>query len=197
MATFFTADLHIGHENILKFGRGAYHTSLEDMHQYIINVWNDIVGMDDEVYVLGDMFMGANKDVGSIADFTSRVRGTIHVVPGNHDNINILNAALEFSVGYNVERDIVRRKIKKSRASKGHPFVLSHYPLMSWMGQSDGVPNLHGHCHNSVQFPGKMLDVGWDGGYTINETSYGKHIWSLSDVLMFMEKRNIVTYDYH
>ena len=49
----FTADLHFGHENIIKFCSRPF-DSVEAMNKALINNWNQAVGYDDDVYVLGD-----------------------------------------------------------------------------------------------------------------------------------------------
>lgn len=54
MSVFFTSDLHIGHENVLRFDSRPFQ-SVEEMDSEIIRRWNDKVKPGDLVYVLGDM----------------------------------------------------------------------------------------------------------------------------------------------
>ena len=57
---FFTADLHLGHKNIIKYCNRPF-SSLKDMDETIINNWNSVVGKNDTVYALGDLVFGFHK----------------------------------------------------------------------------------------------------------------------------------------
>lgn len=81
MATFFTSDLHLGHENIIKLCNRPFHDAREMENIIRIN-WNATVRPEDDVVVLGDIALG------SIRHFESVIRslhGTKFLVPGNHD----------------------------------------------------------------------------------------------------------------
>ena len=54
MKTFFTSDLHFGHENVIKFDERPFN-SVEEMDEELIKRWNNKVGKGDIVYVLGDL----------------------------------------------------------------------------------------------------------------------------------------------
>ena len=50
---FFTADLHLGHENIIKQCQRPFN-NVEQMDKELIKNWNSVVNENDEVYILGD-----------------------------------------------------------------------------------------------------------------------------------------------
>ena len=52
---FFTADLHIGHANIIKLNKRPFKT-IEEMDNALIDNWNAKVTPNDTVYILGDVF---------------------------------------------------------------------------------------------------------------------------------------------
>ena len=52
MANFYIADLHIGHENSLKFDNRPF-ANINEMHQAIVDNWNRVVSGNDTVYILG------------------------------------------------------------------------------------------------------------------------------------------------
>jgi len=61
MNTFFTSDHHLGHANIIRFEplnrvdeRGVMFESVNQMDEFLIERWNEVVGLDDLVYHLGD-----------------------------------------------------------------------------------------------------------------------------------------------
>lgn len=47
---FFTADLHLGHENIIKQCQRPFN-NVEQMDKELIKNWNSVVNVDDEVYI--------------------------------------------------------------------------------------------------------------------------------------------------
>lgn len=57
MTRFFTADLHIGHRNIIDYSHRPFRDA-DEMNAALVDVWNETVGPDDEVIVLGDFAMG-------------------------------------------------------------------------------------------------------------------------------------------
>jgi calcineurin-like phosphoesterase family protein len=61
MTRFWTADLHLGHANIIRYS-GRPFTSVDAMDQALIARWNDTVRNGDEVWVLGDVAMGRIDD---------------------------------------------------------------------------------------------------------------------------------------
>ena len=52
---FYIADMHFGHKNILKYDKRPF-ADTGQMDEEIIRRWNERVGGDDTVYVLGDAF---------------------------------------------------------------------------------------------------------------------------------------------
>lgn len=53
MANFYISDLHIGHENILRFDNRPF-ADVNEMNNKLIENWNARVRSDDTVYILGD-----------------------------------------------------------------------------------------------------------------------------------------------
>lgn len=82
MATFHTADLHLGHKNILHLGRGRPFSSIEEHDETIIERWNACVTDEDTVFLYGDAVMGPIAE-GLIQ--AARLRGRKYLVSGNHD----------------------------------------------------------------------------------------------------------------
>ncbi len=53
--TYFTSDLHFGHENIIRFSNRPF-SSAEEMNRTLIDNWDSRVTDRDDIYILGDMF---------------------------------------------------------------------------------------------------------------------------------------------
>lgn len=143
----FTADLHFGHARIIEFHprRGS---TLDEMHERLVDNWNASVARRDEVWVLGDFAMGKLDES---LKFFHRLNGSKHLVAGNHDG-NRTKALPWTSV-----HDYREWKRKPHRA------VLSHYPMLTWNGAHYGVWMLHGHSHGLLTPSNTTrMDVGVD-----------------------------------
>jgi calcineurin-like phosphoesterase family protein len=79
--TWFTADLHFGHERVIDLCRRPF-TDADTMNAALIDRWNERVDRDDTVYVLGDVAM-SNLDR-SLA-LIKYLSGKKILVAGNHD----------------------------------------------------------------------------------------------------------------
>lgn len=193
MTTFGTADLHLGHENCASKWRP--HITVSNMNLYIFNKWNSIVKKEDVVYVLGDLFLNDMKNPENMHQAMDILNGTIHLIPGNHDNISSLKRELEEKrTDFIIEPFIMEKKFPvQDKKSKMLPLVASHYPLASWSTVSKGVGHIHGHCHQNYKTNGRILDVGWDGGYEEG----GKHIWTIDEIKEHMHSLEIYSIDYH
>lgn len=78
--TWFTSDQHFGHVNsILKSGRPF--KDIDTMNEELIARYNDVVGDDDTVIMLGDFSLSLKW----VDLFGGRLKGNKFLVPGNHD----------------------------------------------------------------------------------------------------------------
>lgn len=97
MARFFTADLHLGHRSIARYeperARAAGVAPLDGpadeetqsrLDSFLIDRWNEVVGPEDEVWMLGDACMGR---LDHTIEHLRRLHGRIVLVPGNHDRV--------------------------------------------------------------------------------------------------------------
>ena len=82
MRRFVIADLHFGHENIIKYESRPF-ADVEEMNVRLIELWNSTVGNDDLVYVLGDFTLSRRIDV--IKNLVSSLNGRKILIMGNHD----------------------------------------------------------------------------------------------------------------
>ena len=84
MKTFFTADHHFGHANIIKYTNRPF-TNIEEQDRILIQNWNSVVGPNDMVYYLGDFcFRDFNK-------YFHALNGKIIFIEGNHDKVAAKN----------------------------------------------------------------------------------------------------------
>jgi calcineurin-like phosphoesterase family protein len=81
LTTYFTSDQHIGHANIIRYCDRPFE-DLDEMDEVLIERWNETVGTDDEVWVLGDYAM---IDYERGLSLLPRLNGTKYLVIGNHE----------------------------------------------------------------------------------------------------------------
>ncbi len=79
MTTYFTADQHFGHQNIIGYCGRPFH-SVGEMNAVLVANWNAVVGPHDTVHVLGDVAMGRREEsmplIGRLAGHKILYRGT-------------------------------------------------------------------------------------------------------------------------
>ena len=140
MATFFIADLHFGHKNILGFDKRPW-TNIEDHDAALIKNWNEAVGYEDDVYILGDIsWYNATKTI----EIFKQLNGKKHLIIGNHDKKLLKSPevrALFMEIAHYVEIDCESKQL-----------VLSHYPIVSFNGHFYNGIHLYGHVHNSFEW---------------------------------------------
>lgn len=174
---FFTSDLHLHHENCIKYDNRPWSSTLE-MRRALIKRINATVTANSLLYILGDI--GTNQQV--IREFFSSIKCDIAVILGNHDKgMNFYYNCGAVWVGYNTQLLINKQIV-----------TLSHCPLpgikredvTGMRGAQAGecwhkefkyadlysVPNrgqfhLHGHIHSpndgkSTKILGRQYDVG-------------------------------------
>lgn len=129
---FYISDLHLGHENALRFDNRPF-GSIEEQDIFMIRNWNSVVNKNDTVYVVGDF---AWKNENGLL-FLNSTNGKKVLIKGNHDrNSNILNS---FDEVYNYLEIVDSEK----------NIILSHYPIAHWKNADYGSIHIYGHIHQS------------------------------------------------
>lgn len=169
---FFTSDSHFNHARILDYcgeSRSGIGT-VDQMNQLLIERWNAKVCPTDLVYHLGDFAFGKVTDW---IDLLLQLNGRIHLIPGNHDH-RVLNntrdrSILENSLKNRLTIEPLIKEIEiKNQFQDPNGFrnkttiILSHYPILSWHKKYYGSIHLHGHCHATLTYDVRALDIGVD-----------------------------------
>lgn len=168
---WFTADLHFGHANVIRYCDRPF-AGVDEMNEELIRRWNARVAPDDEVWVLGDFALGP------IADGLAcgrRLNGRKTLVVGNHDRM--------FAARRETER---RRWVDRYTREAGFDQVVgntsarvgdvsvqvSHFPYEGDSHDADRFDHarpaddgrwlLHGHVHEKWKVNGRQINVGVD-----------------------------------
>ena len=91
MAVYFIADTHFGHQNALAFDNRKFKT-IEEHDNALIENWNNAVGIDDEVFILGDISW---HNVTKTIEIIKSLNGVKHLIVGNHDKKLLKNRELQ------------------------------------------------------------------------------------------------------
>lgn len=151
---YFTSDLHLCHDKGFLYEPRGF-TNIEDHNAAIVSNFNSIIEDDDDLYILGDVFL---NDSEKGIELLAQIKGRKHIIIGNHDT----DAKLEL-----LEKNRQRLKIcsidfgGRLRYKKFN-FFLSHYPTLT-SNFDDGdklrehVINLSGHTHSKEKFYNKII----------------------------------------
>lgn len=146
---YFISDLHLFHENCLRFDKRPF-KNLEEMHDTIVKNWNYKINNDDTVYILGDISMrGTNLE---LIKLVSTLKGHKVLIKGNHDQIKdyrYQQLFQEIADYKEIKTSLPNEKEPNKRLSVN--VVLSHYPILMWKNQHRGYVHLYGHVHNSIE----------------------------------------------
>lgn len=133
---YYISDLHFGHKNVIAMDGRPFET-IEQMDAALIRLWNERVGDDDDVYILGDF---AYRNGYTAAWYLRQLKGRKHLIMGNHDRHTIQDAkAMECFASAGKMACIVDNERMVS---------LCHFPVAEWNGKRRGGYHVHGHLHN-------------------------------------------------
>jgi len=158
MATWFTADLHLGHANIIKYCDRPF-KDVNEMDSTLISYWNTIIQPNDTVFHIGDFTLG---NINVVIDYLARLKGNIVFLRGSHD----------YWMGDYIERygedifsrhDIVKDSILEVEINH-QKIVMCHYAMRSWPASFHGSWQLYGHSHGRLESnrQPRQMDVGVD-----------------------------------
>lgn len=159
MATHYTSDHHFHHQGIVRLERNEFST-LEAMHEHLVERWNSVVSPGDDVFHLGDFgFKPAH-----VPETVARLNGNIHLIGGNHDPFwtghsragkarNALNRYREMGFAS------IEESGQRLHTLDGHQVLLSHLPYYGDSGhderytaqrpKDEGLPIICGHVHGT------------------------------------------------
>jgi calcineurin-like phosphoesterase family protein len=180
---WFTSDHHWGHHNIIRFS-GRPFANVAAMNEALIANWNRVVGEDDTVYHLGDIFMLPSDEAKQIRD---RLHGRICLVRGNHDK-----TAETMKSAFDWIKDYHELKVEDADAPGGRQhIILCHYAFRVWNKSHHGSWHLYGHSHGSLPDDphSRSFDVGVD--------CHGSTPMSYTQVKAIMATKQWVPIDHH
>ena len=169
MARWFTADLHLGHTNIIRYCHRPFSDAAE-MDRALVDRWNETVAPGDEVWVLGDFALGT---IAHTLPLAHELHGRKVLLAGNHDRcFPGLRKAEEWEARYLEAGFAEVRNGQAELTVGGTDVVACHFPYVGdshdhdrYLAQrpvDDGRWLLHGHVHDTWLQHDRMINVGVD-----------------------------------
>jgi calcineurin-like phosphoesterase family protein len=133
MSAFVISDTHFGHAKMLEFMRPDGErlrpfASLEEMHQTLVERWNNVVHAKDRIYVLGDVAIPRSG-----LHVLDRLNGSKVLVRGNHDIFKFQDYAKYF---HDIRGAFFRDGL-----------IYTHIPVHPANLTGRYIGNVHGHLH--------------------------------------------------
>ena len=150
MNTWFIADTHFGHTNIIEYDNRPF-KSVREMDKTMIKNWNKVVKGGDIVYHLGDFNMGKSDRT---LELMNKLNGRKILIKGNHDHKSD-----------NWWRDVGFEKVYDKPIIWHEYYILSHKPLETQLTRGFPFVNIHGHIHTNQLMGEQFINVGvmhWD-----------------------------------
>jgi calcineurin-like phosphoesterase family protein len=187
---FWTSDNHFGHDNIITFCSRPFTdpvaiTGYDDeeletdlvapnvdlMNNEMVRLWNEKVGPEDEVVIVGDFALGR---IETTVQFAYELNGTKFLVPGNHDRCHPMypphkqKIEMYEEVGFTILDTVWYTEIGGTEVRVCHfPYTFGSHgfddKFSGLRPDDDGMILLHGHTHESEQISGPhQIHVGVD-----------------------------------
>lgn len=173
---FYTSDLHLDHSSMLKFEpESRPFNNVDEMNRALIQYWNEKVGVDDEVYILGDFCF--DNQGRRATEFLKQLNGKKYLIKGNHDGFiykpQFDKSQFEWIKDYAAIKDEVN--------DEEVTVCLFHYPIAVWDRKHHHAYHLFGHIHSNKS----------DGSHHALEFDLGDHAFNVSVDVRDLEPKTL------
>jgi len=192
MNTYFSADWHLDHTNIIKYDGRPFKT-IEQMNKTILDNICTTIEKGDNLYFIGDFAF--SKSIQRIEELmrelTDRTHANFYFIKGNHDKKDTIKMYQKYGVCLGEQKKI--RVQDLSHPDSNQEIVLNHYRMEVWDKSHHGCWHLHGHSHHSLpeRPTARCMDVGINGSW------YNYNVVSYQQVKEHMLKKTFVPIDHH
>ena len=142
MTIFVISDLHLKQDSVLTFFKDDEKKiplrdfkNMDEMHGYIVRRWNEVVNVNDKVYILGDITWGEEGLL-----YLNAMKGRKILVKGNHDNVFNCRKYLSYFDDIHGVKPLTHN---------GVSMVLTHVPVHPSCLERWDI-NVHGHLHSNT-----------------------------------------------
>ncbi|MBQ6333107.1 MAG: metallophosphoesterase family protein [Clostridia bacterium] len=137
---YYIADLHLNHENVIRFDNRPFE-NVAEMNVRLLENWNKRVTEEDTVIILGDFIWAKEPEWMNYLPF---FKGNKVLIRGNHD-------PKEFS--REVRHQFLDVRDYKELTDGGKRVILSHYPMpFHRAAYGENCWMLYGHVHMTREY---------------------------------------------
>lgn len=140
---WLSSDYHFQHNREFIYKPRGFE-NVDEMNEIIIANHNNIVGDDDDVYLLGDLMLGGPDKMETGLEMIRALNGRLHLVRGNHDTDKRWEA-------YGKLPNVVEQQNAIYLNYHKYHFYMSHYPTITSNLEKENLHqctiNLYGHTH--------------------------------------------------
>jgi len=190
MSTYFSADWHLGHANILKFDKRDFRT-IDEHDQALIKMATQTLKAGDNLYYGGDWALcPISKAEGYMAALAS-TGANLFFIKGNHDKKDIIRLYQKYGTFLGEQKCV-----KIQHEGQDYPIVLNHFAMRIWDRSHHGIYHLYGHSHDNLEREpwGRSMDCGIMTALRL-KGSYS--LFSFPEIHKILEKRTIKIIDHH
>ena len=198
---YFIADLHFGHNNIIKLCNRPF-SSVDEMDEAFVSAWNAKVKKKaDTVYIVGDLVWEKADPL----KYLQRLNGRKVLITGNHDKKWLTKN--DYSEYF--DQIVPYLEIKSNNVD----ITLCHYPMLEWknsrkLGSKKLGYLIHGHIHNRYCDDYKTLymmphalnagaDINGFAPVSFEELIKNNESYKLSKLPSLVDKAKFLAYKYH
>lgn len=133
--TFFIADTHFYHKNIIDYENRPF-KDIDEMASTLISNWNSVVHKDDRIFVLGDFAFHPKEHINSLVP---KLHGNKILIMGNHDCASLKSY---MDAGF--------KEVYKYPIILDNFWILSHVPM--YINKNMPYANIFGHVHSNPEY---------------------------------------------
>lgn len=131
----YIADLHFNHNAVIEYDKRPF-SSITQMNNAMIQLWNEAVNKDDDIYIVGDLvFKGELRP----CEILQELKGHKHLIIGNHDRW--------FRDDESVMRHFKSVNHMLFIKDEGREVFMCHYPMIEYPQYYNGAYMVTGHIH--------------------------------------------------
>lgn len=141
---YFTSDTHFFY---MHSSRKKLFNDYNDMHNFLIDKWNEKITNEDDIYIVGDF--SNERGYLKTSELLKSLNGNKYLIKGNNDKF--VNYAEFDSTLFKFIKDYYVLDIKNYNTIIKKA-VLFHYPILEWEGYYDNTMLIHGHWHKNKKY---------------------------------------------
>ena len=151
---FFTSDLHFQDERLNLYSRDLVFQNFKEVDDHIIKIWNEKIGKDDLVILVGDISMTSDG-----LNYLTKLNGEKWLVKGNYDNSIENGGTAKYEITDEILSEYFTKVVDDLEIKIGDETVyVNHYPTNA----RSFMFNIVGHIHGTFKVQRNMINVGTD-----------------------------------